>query len=149
MSDDFRQLKRYVSRLSTVVGELEALEDFVDVEWEFVDAESWNSDVREKLKQWAQDDKQLLTVVMADSDENKNVAMSLFLPDELYQRSIPIHKYNPNAVEYDVTMPLVQMAKNVNYIYDRCYNDNFENWQGEILSSVEIDTEERELIQRN
>jgi hypothetical protein len=121
-------------------------EDFVDVEWEFVDAESWHPDVREKLKQWAQDDKQLLTVVMADSDENKNVAMSLFLPDELYQRSIPIHKYNPNAVEYDVTMPLVQMAKNVNYIYDRCYNDNFENWQGEILSSVEIDTEERERL---
>lgn len=121
-------------------------EDFVDVEWEFVDAESWHPDVREKLKLWAQDDKQLLTIVMADSDENKNVAMSLFLPDELYQRSIPIHKYNPNAVEYDVTMPLVQMAKNVNYIYDRCYNDNFENWQGEILSSVEIDTEERERL---
>lgn len=121
-------------------------EDFVDVEWEFVNAESWNPDVREKLKQWAQDDKQLLTLMMADRDENKNVAMSLFLPDELYQRSIPIHKYNPNAVEYDVTMPLVQMAKNVNYIYDRCYNDNFENWQGEILSSVEIDTEERERL---
>ncbi len=121
-------------------------EDFVDVEWEFVDAESWHPDVREKLKQWAQDDKQMLTVVMADSDENKNVAMSLFLPDELYQRSIPIHKYNPNTVEYDVTMPLVQMAKNVNYIYDRCYNDNFENWQGEILSSVEIDPEERNRL---
>ena len=33
MNDDFRQLKRYVSRLSTVVGELEALEDFVDVDY--------------------------------------------------------------------------------------------------------------------
>lgn len=119
-------------------------EDYVDVEWEFVDAESWNSDVREKLKQWAQDDKQLLTVVMADRDENKNVALSLFLPDELYQRSIPIHKYSPKDVEYDVTMPLVQMAKNVNYIYDRCYNDNFVNWQGEILSSVEINPVDRD-----
>ncbi len=121
-------------------------EDFVDVEWEFVDAESWHPDVREKLKQWSQDDKQLLTVVMADSDESKNVAMSLFLPDDLYQRSIPIHKYNPNAVEYDVTMPLVQMAKNVNYIYDRCYNDNFENWQGQILSSVEINAVDRDRL---
>lgn len=121
-------------------------EDFVDVEWEFVDAESWHPDVREKLKQWAQDDKQLLTVVMADSDENKNVAMSLFLPDELYQRSIPIHKYNPNAVEYDVTMPLVQMAKNVNYIYDQCYNDNFKNGQGQIQTSVEIDRAERDKL---
>lgn len=121
-------------------------ENFVDVEWEFVDAESWNPDVREKLKQWACDDSQLLTVVMADKDTDKNVAMSLFLPDELYQRSIPIHKYNPNAVEYDVTMPLVQMAKNVNYIYDRCYNDNIENWQGRVLSSVEINPVDRDSL---
>ena len=121
-------------------------EDFVDVEWEFVDAESWHPDVREKLKLWAQDEKQLLTVVMADSDENKNVAMSLFLPDELYQRNIPIHKYNPNAIEYDVTMPLVRMAKIVNFIYDRCYNDNFKNWQGEIFSSVEINAVDRDRL---
>lgn len=124
-------------------------EDFVDVEWEFVDAESWNPDVREKLRLWAQDDKQLLTIVMADKDVDKNVAMSLFLPDELYQRSIPIHKYNPNAVEYDVTMPLVQMAKNVNYIYDRCYNDNIENWQGQVLSSVEINPADRDSLWDN
>lgn len=121
-------------------------EDFVDVEWEFVDAESWNPDVREKLKQWALDDSQLLTLVMADRDPDKNVAMSLFLPDELYQRSIPIHKYSPNAVEYDVSMPLVQMAKNVNYIYSQCYNDNFENWQGQIQTSVEIDHTERDKL---
>lgn len=34
MSDgDFKKLKLYVSRLVTVVGELEALEDFVDVDY--------------------------------------------------------------------------------------------------------------------
>ncbi len=121
-------------------------EDFVDVEWEFVEAESWNPDVREKLKLWAQDDKQLLTVVMADKDEDKNVVMSLLLPDELYQRSIPIHQYSPHSAEYDVSMPWVQMAKNVNYIYDRCYNDNITNWQGQVLSSVEINSKERDRL---
>ena len=124
-------------------------EDFVDVEWEFVDAESWHPDVREKLKRWAQDDKQLLTVVIADRDENKNEAMSLFLPDELYQRSMPIHKYSPSDVEYDVTMPLVQMAKNVNYIYDQCFKQNFESWQGWIQSTVEIEPKERERLWAN
>ena len=34
MNDDFKQLKRYVMRLNTVVGELESLEDFVDVSYE-------------------------------------------------------------------------------------------------------------------
>lgn len=121
-------------------------EDFVDMEWEFVEAEWWNSEVREKLKQWACDDSQLLTIVMADKDADKNVAMSLFLPDELFQRSIPIHKYNPKDVEYDVTMPLVQMAKNVNYIYAQCFHQNFESWQGWIQSSVEIDGKERERL---
>lgn len=33
MNSDFKKLKRYVSRLVTVVGELEALEDFVDVDY--------------------------------------------------------------------------------------------------------------------
>ena len=121
-------------------------EDFVDVEWEFVEAEWWDSEVREKLKQWAQDDSQLLTVVMADKDADKNVAMSLLLPDELYQQNVPIHKYNPKDVEYDISMPLVQMAKNVNYIYAQCFHQNFENWQGWIQSSVEIDGKERERL---
>ena len=121
-------------------------EDFVDVEWEFVDAENWNPDVREKLKQWALDERQLLTLAMADRDPDKNVAMSLFLPDELYQRSIPIYKYSPHTVEYDVSMPLVKMAKNVNFVYEQCYNNNFKNWQGQIQTSVEINHAVRDKL---
>lgn len=33
MNDDFKQLKRYVMRLNTVVNELESLEDFVDADY--------------------------------------------------------------------------------------------------------------------
>ena len=33
MNEDFRQLKRYVSRLVTVVNELDVLEDFEDVDY--------------------------------------------------------------------------------------------------------------------
>jgi hypothetical protein len=33
MSEDFKQLKRYVMRLNTVVNELESLEDFVDTDY--------------------------------------------------------------------------------------------------------------------
>ena len=33
MNDDFKQLKRYVMRLNTVVGELESLEDFEGVDY--------------------------------------------------------------------------------------------------------------------
>ena len=119
-------------------------EDFVDVEWEFVDAESWNVDVRDKLRLWSKDEKQLLTVVLADKDVYKNKSDSLLLPQELYHRSIPIHIYSPQNEGYDVTLPLVRMAKNVNYIYGRCYNENVEDWKGYLRYSVEIDLEERE-----
>lgn len=118
-------------------------EDFVDVEWEFVDAESWNADVREKLKLWALDDEQLLTVVIADRDVDRNVTLSLILPSELYQRAIPVYKYGSIA-KYDISLPFVRMAKNVNYIYDRCYNENIVDWKGLLRFAIEIDMDESE-----
>jgi hypothetical protein len=119
-------------------------EDFVDVEWEFVEAETWNVDFREKLRLWAKDDRQLMTLVMADQNHDKNAAHALCLPDELYARHIPIYIYGQQEAKYDVTLPLVRMAKNVNYIYGRCYSENIEDWQGTLRYSVEIDEEERE-----
>jgi hypothetical protein len=130
-------------------------EDFVDVEWEFVEAEGWDPDVRAKLKLWAQDDKQLLTVVMADGTADRNAVTSLLLPDELQQRSVPIYIYSPQAVDYDVSLPLVQMARNVNYVYSQCYNDNYgreergerrEESSSRIVSSVEIERGERDEL---
>ena len=124
-------------------------EDFVDVEWEFVEAETWNVDVREKLELWAKDEKQLLTVVMANQDGDKNKAQAIYLPNELYKQSIPIHIYSQQDKGYDINLPLVRMAKNVNYIYDRCYEENIsqsemQNAQFTIKYAVEIDPEERE-----
>lgn len=121
-------------------------EDFVDVEWEFVDAESWDANVCEKLRLWANDHQQLLTVVMADKDCNKNKRRSLLMPSDIYQQSIPVYIYGEQKCGYDVTLPLVRMAKNVNYIYNKCYNDNVEDWTGALRYSVEIDPEERENL---
>lgn len=138
-------------------------EDFVDVEWEFVAAESWNVDLREKLRLWATDEKQLLTVVMANRDAHRNMSEAFHLPDEIYQRAIPLYIYSKEDVRmdrfpnircfgmehqgYDVTLPLVRMAKNVNYIYDRCYEENFKRESAtdeHLLFAVEIDPEERD-----
>ena len=119
-------------------------EDFVDVEWEFVEAENWDAELRDKLKLWANDYKQLLTVVLANGDLDKNKSQSLLLPQELHRQSVPIYIYGEHCVDYDISLPLVRMAKNVNYIYDQCYNDNVTNWNGYVRSSVEIDAKERE-----
>ena len=115
-------------------------EDFVDVEWEFVEAGVNDTEIRYKLKRWSADDGQLLTVVMADTNGSKNVCDALMLPDDLMERHTPVYVYSPQKVDldsfqdihffgmldsgYDVSLPLVRMAKNVNYIYDRCYEEN-------------------------
>ena len=119
-------------------------EDFVDVEWEFVEACSWNAELREKLHLWASDENQLLTVVIAFDDVNKNQSEALLLPQELYHQSIPIHVFGQHSISYDITLPLVRMAKNVNYIYDKCYQENVEDWCGYMRYSVEIDKRERD-----
>ena len=129
-------------------------EDFVDVEWEFVEAEIWNADVREKLQLWANDKKQLLTVVMADKDKTKNQSEALLLPQELYKQHVPIYIYNQGTEEYDITLPLVKMAMNVNFIYDQCYNENYSQFTtrespSTIKYAVEIDTEKRERLWAN
>ena len=135
-------------------------EDFVDVEWEFVEAETWNVDVKEKLQLWTKDERQLMTVVMADKNGNKNISEALLLPQELYRQNVPVYIYSQQELilpyshnvhgfgminsGYDVTLPLVRMAKNVNYIYDRCYEDNDVNWNGQLRYTVEIDERERD-----
>ena len=118
--------------------------DFVDVEWEFVEAEIWNTDVREKLQLWATDSHQLLTVVLADEDRNMDKA--LLLPEELFKQQSQVYVYSRQEFHltrlphlhsigmtdsgYDITLPLVRMAKNVNYIYDYCYHENIQKWNG-------------------
>ena len=135
-------------------------EDFVDVEWEFVEAENWNTDVVEKLKLWAKDVRQLLTVVLANRNKSRNVSDALLLPDILHQQQIPIYIYSQQEIKltscpnlhvigmldrgYDIQLPLIRMAKNVNYIYDHCYEENDMAWNGHLRYTVEIDPEERE-----
>lgn len=129
-------------------------EDFVDVEWEFVEAEPWDADVREKLRLWAGDERQLMTVVMAHDSVDKNQSLALLLPDELYAHQIPIHitpsfKGDGQGVgcyhfALSSHLSLIQMAKNVNYVYDCCYRENIQKWSGELRYAVEIDAEERE-----
>lgn len=143
-------------------------EDFVDVEWEFVEANIYNTSLRNKLQMWADSDKQLLTLVFAHDDCDRNMTEAMYLLDEVYDTVVPIYAYKrSDALEqiispkgrakrvtafgmrhcgYDVSLPLVRMAKTVNYIYDQCYNDNDKNWNGILRYAVEIDADKRETL---
>lgn len=136
------------------------LEDFVDVEWEFVEAKYGDVVVWGKLQSWAADERRQLTVVIAHEDTRQNITQALLLPQALYTNATPIFIYTREDVSfghsqnirpfgmtdrgYDVTLPLARLAKNINYVYDRCYADNVEHWTGHLRYAVEIDAEERE-----
>lgn len=137
-------------------------EDFVDVEWEFVAAESWNTGLREKLQLWAKDQNQILTVVMAHKHAERNINEACHLPQEVFDCLIPIYIYGQEDIKivncpnirsfctsitrHDTCIPLIRMAKNVNYIYERCYHENDRKWNGKLRYTVEIDPQERDRL---
>ena len=55
MSDDLKRLKNYVARLTTVVNELESLEDFVNVDYSDVITDlAWNVQMLENRREQLQ-----------------------------------------------------------------------------------------------
>lgn len=143
--------------------------DFVDVEWEFVEATMSAPQIHEKLRWWGSNQtEQVLTVVFCYQDGNRNLCESLLLPQELYETAIPIYVYlrNDNMLQcikdgnrfdniqlfgmenqgYDVRLPLVQMAKTVKYVYDHCYHENDCHWTGRLRFVTRIDSDIREQL---
>lgn len=114
-------------------------EDFVDVEWEFVDASVHDELIRERLTRWAQDESRQLTVVVSHASDETNLSQCVSLPSAIYERQIPVfvrqsrsglaesmkdtytyknvYPFGMLDTGYDVNLPLVELAKMVNYFY--------------------------------
>ena len=122
-------------------------EDFVDVEWEFVNASLHDLVVQDKLQGWADNAEQVMSVAVCHDDDAGNLSDATLLADLLCRRNIPIYvkqstgamagiiSQSPRLGElvmigmqdcgYAITLPLLRMAKRVSYVYDYCYNNNF------------------------
>ena len=144
-------------------------EDFVDIEWEFVEASVHDAEIKNKLSFWATDPSQRLSVVFSNEHEVVNIEDSMQLSDIIYSSGIPIYIYMRddsiyNSIElnktysnirifgmidrgYDVTLPHIRMAKIINHIYDQFYMENRphlnkSDWQA--VYAVEINESEME-----
>lgn len=120
-------------------------EDFVDIEWEFVNGSLNNTIIQQKLALWANDKHQLLTIALCDSQCQNNFDNAFGLPDEVYQNNIPALIYVKKAIflervretssfsnlypfgmedcGYDISLPLLQMAKRLNYCYSCSFGE--------------------------
>ena len=115
-------------------------DDFVDVDWEFALGNADDPLLRQKLDQWAQDPRQQLTIALCNKDEEKNYDLAFTLPDAVYDKKIlvlvamskaevmetvslsnsmysEVHPIGMINKGHDVSMPVMQMAKRLNYFY--------------------------------
>jgi hypothetical protein len=63
---------------------------FIDIELEFITGNIETAAVREKLVEWASDDRKLLTLAVCFNHSSASLAAGLYLPDELYEKNIPV-----------------------------------------------------------
>lgn len=117
--------------------------DFIDVEWEFVDAPATDPYVTARIGQWAVDDSRQLTIVVAGEDDEADMTLALSLPPAVYEQQTPVvvrqhscalasvlsrssrfaalRLFGMDDCGYDVSLPLVGMAKYLKYFYDCSY----------------------------
>lgn len=113
--------------------------DFVDVEWEFVSGNLHTPVIQQKLAGWAADQRQLLTIALCDEASDSNFNEAFAMPAAVYDNSIPVlvsvkntglldkvrtsgryvnlYPIGMTDCGYDVSLPLLQMAKRLNYFY--------------------------------
>lgn len=119
-------------------------EDFVDVEWEFVNGNLRNEALRTKLQEWGNSDKQQLTVAFCMGDQQRNFTEAFSLPESLYLKHTTVLCYTEEAdmmemvrqnekyhslypfgsyiCSQEVLQSLKQLAKRINYVYDYCFS---------------------------
>lgn len=118
------------------------LGDFLDIEWEFIDASIESAQFRDHLTQWAMNDDEYLTLAICSNESDANMAAALYLPEIIYVKDIPVFVYQPLSGEvlkyahgtgrYSNVYPFgmkdecydpmfrkrIVKAKRINYIYD-------------------------------
>lgn len=76
-------------------------EDFVDVEWEFVEGRSNDPAMLYKLQKWAQDNCQQLTIAFCHEEDNRNISEMLALPSPiLLSAPIWLKTFDDSAVSF-------------------------------------------------
>ena len=64
--------------------------DFLDVEFEFIKGDVYSMQIQKQIAEWASDETQLLSLVFAMRDSRHNMAIAMNLPDEVYERNVPV-----------------------------------------------------------
>lgn len=66
--------------------------DFLDVEFEFIKGDIFSKKIQDVLDEWAieHNEKQYLTIFLAQADQRQNFVMGMNMPDNVYDHDVPI-----------------------------------------------------------
>jgi uncharacterized membrane protein len=87
---------------------LDAIGDFLDIEWEFIEGNIADKAVRERLKAYYQDNMQgktYLTVALCEEKADRNAAAALYLPSEFHQ--VVMKEDKEEEIDYEKTIPIL------------------------------------------
>lgn len=65
--------------------------DFLDIEWEFIEATVESPFIRKKLSDWAIDKTKYMTLAVCFNTAPHSIAAGLYLPREIYENKIPVY----------------------------------------------------------
>lgn len=131
--------------------------DFIDVEWEFVNRGIEDDDVHRYLQRMACDVHKRFTVAICLPNDNKSVAASLYLPEEVYERAVQVlvYQYHNSSVIDSISIHnrmnrYYKQLKAFGMIKD-AYNDQLMRTQeyAAYILSCEYDKMYKDVVKRN
>lgn len=140
--------------------------DFLDIEFQFIEADPQNMALLQKIDSWSNDDNQFLNIVVCSDSDTYNYQLGHALPQTVYIRNVPIFLYQRKQCQnggshsmqkniqtfgyegIDVTTDSAEIAwgKYVNYIYNQLYGgdvvatgEKMNNAAEELWNNLSID----------
>ena len=71
-------------------GPEDGYEDFLDIEWRFIDAHPSSTSVRQMISNWCKDKSQSLSFAVCYGSSSENTTIALHLPREVYNKNMKI-----------------------------------------------------------
>lgn len=85
-----KEKEEFVTRNRHLFEVLEDPSNFLDVEFEFIQGDIFSRPIQELVGSWATSNEEYLTLFLAMSNQRQNFVMGMNMPDEVYDREVPI-----------------------------------------------------------
>lgn len=89
--------------------------DFLDIEFEFIKGDVFSETIRRQLSNWAKDESQHLSIFLAMADQRNNFAIGMNMPDEVYDRCIPIFIRQDRSDNFVTNLREADLSKQLTY----------------------------------